>query len=59
MANPAVDKMISILAKMDRTEIQWYKNKVVVINNHRDLHFRPKIKMEENNKRILQRINIV
>ena len=59
MANPSQDKMIDILAKMDRTEIQWYKNKVVVINNHTDLHFRPKIKMEENNKRILQRINIV
>lgn len=59
MANPMEDKMIDILAKMDKTEIQWYKNKVVVINNYTNLHFRPKIKVEENNKRILQRINIV
>ncbi len=59
MANPNEDKMIDILSKMDKTEIQWFKNKVAVINNHTDLHFRPKIKMEENNKRILQRINII
>ncbi|WP_344825710.1 hypothetical protein [Rurimicrobium arvi] len=59
LVNPKEDKMIDILAKMDRREIQWYKNKVVVINNHTHLHFRPKIKIEENNKRILQRINIV
>lgn len=59
MANPNEDKMIGILAKMDRTEIQWNKNKVVVINNHTNLHFRPKIKTEENNKRILQRINLL
>jgi hypothetical protein len=59
MVNPNDDKMIDIIAKMHRREIQWYKNKVVVINNHTDLHFRPKIKMEESNKRVLQRINII
>ena len=59
MANSKEDAMVDILAKMDRRYIQWHKNKVVVINNHTDLHFRPKIKIEEHNKRILQRINIV
>lgn len=59
MANPTEDKMIKILAKMKRTDIHWFKNKVIVINNHNDLHFRPKIKLEENNKRIIQRINII
>lgn len=59
IVNASEDKMIDILTKMERSEIQWHKNKVVVINNHSDLHFRPKLKMEENNKRILQRINIV
>ncbi len=59
MANPNEDKMIEILAKMDRTEIKWTKNKVAVINNHSVLHFRPQTRDEENNKRVLQRINII
>lgn len=58
MANPNKDKMIEILSKMERTQIKWRKNKVAIINNHSDLHFRPQIKNEENNKRVLQRINI-
>jgi alpha-ketoglutarate-dependent taurine dioxygenase len=59
MANPNKDKMIVILDRMERFEIKWSKNKVAVINNHSVLHFRPQIKKEENNRRILQRINIL
>ena len=59
MVNPNVDRMDEILAKMETIEIKWSKNKVAVINNHNVLHFRPRIKKEESNKRILQRINIL
>jgi alpha-ketoglutarate-dependent taurine dioxygenase len=58
IVNQAENKMDIILAKMKTTEIQWKKNKVVIINNHSTLHFRPQISSSENNKRILQRINI-
>lgn len=58
MVNPAENRMDDILAKMTTTEIEWKKNKVVIINNHSALHFRPQISNSENNKRILQRINI-
>jgi hypothetical protein len=58
MVNPIENKMDIILAKMKTTTIYWKKNKVVIINNHSTLHFRPKISNSENNKRILQRINI-
>ena len=51
--------MEGILSKMLTTEIEWEKNKVVVINNHSTLHFRPQVSITEINKRILQRINIL
>lgn len=59
MVNPNVNRMDEILAKMETTEIKWYKNKVAIINNHNVLHYRPQIRKEESNKRILQRINIL
>lgn len=58
MVNPTENKMDIILAKMQTSKIEWTKNKVVIINNHSTLHFRPRISDSENNKRIIQRINI-
>ena len=59
MVNSDENKMIKILSKMERKEIHWTKNKVAIINNHTVLHFRPKVALEENRNRILQRINIL
>lgn len=59
MVNPSENMMEGILSKMLTTEIEWEKNKVVVINNHSTLHFRPQVSITEINKRILQRINIL
>ena len=59
LANKQDDIMPSILSKMDQTEISWSLNKVLVINNHRLLHYRPGLLLHEKNNRILQRINIL
>ena len=58
LANSLENKMTKILDKMEKTQIVWYPNKVVIINNWNTLHFRPALLKAELGKRILQRINI-
>ena len=50
--------MRAILQKIEIKNINWTKNKVVIINNWTCLHYRPKVKEIEYGNRILQRINI-
>ncbi len=51
--------MGEIIQKAKTYEIKWEQNKVAIINNWNCLHYRPKVKIEETETRILQRINIV
>lgn len=59
IVNSAENKMESLLAKMKTSKIEWVKNKVIIIDNHQTLHYRPKVSDIESGKRILQRINIL
>ncbi len=58
LVNSADNCMDGILKNMKQTKIIWSHNKVAVINNWACLHFRPELQEYENEKRILQRINI-
>jgi hypothetical protein len=58
MVNSGENRMNGILAKMETSEIQWTRNKTLVVNNHKILHFRSNVSDAESNRRIIQRINI-
>ncbi|MCH8487533.1 MAG: TauD/TfdA family dioxygenase [Candidatus Cyclonatronum sp.] len=55
----AIEKLMAIFEKCNKTYINWVENKTVIINNWKLLHFRPSVDKHEINYRTLQRVMIL
>lgn len=56
--NTCIENLLLNIKKENIYCINWETNKTVIINNWKVLHSRPKVKIEENNYRTLQRIMV-